>query len=138
MHAPDCKPYWDFLSLPCVPPEGEVMSRRRHNVDRGLTETEEFGDSRSYVTHKGEEFRFGKDKTCLRIDCFTRDGYTCTACGEEKPSWDLDMHHVVPLGKGGDDKLSNVTTRCKWGDCHKKEHVSVQWGAANDVRLVAR
>jgi|KBSMisStandDraft_5_1062788.scaffolds.fasta_scaffold28045_9 hypothetical protein len=41
---------------------------------------------------------------------------------------ELDMHHILPLGKGGDDTLDNVTTLCKWGDCHKLKHRRPMWG----------
>jgi len=114
------------------------MSRKRHNVDREATEASDLMDRRSYITHKGEVFRFGRDKSLLRIVCFARDHFTCMECGKQNYAENLDMHHVIPLGKGGDDTLSNVTTRCKWGNCHKKEHVRPRWGAAKDVKLVAR
>ncbi len=110
------------------------MSRKRHNVDREATEAANFLDRggrrkacRSYITHKGEHFLFGPDKSLLRAKCFLRDRFTCTECGEERDAEDLDMHHVIPLGKGGDDSLGNVTTLCKWTDCHKKKHRRLIW-----------
>jgi len=106
------------------------MSRKRHNVDSEATAGAKFFDKRSYVTHTGKEFRFGADKTVLRLECFYRDQHTCTSCGKWHYQCDLDMHHILPLGKGGDDKLSNVTTLCKWGDCHKKLHVRPRFGVA--------
>ena len=117
------------------------MSRKRHNVDRQATEVAHFADTggrrgacRSYITKDGKEFRFGEDKEILRGLCLLRDNFTCTSCDTPRDPWDLDMHHIKPLGKGGDDKLSNVTTRCKWGECHKGEHVRPKWGPQNDVR----
>jgi 5-methylcytosine-specific restriction endonuclease McrA len=112
------------------------MPRKRHNVDHEVTEACHFLDPRSYVTQRGKLFRFGADKQMLRRMCFERDNSSCTSCAKRRPAEDLDMHHVVPLGRGGDDKLSNVTTRCKWSDCHKKEHVAPRWGAEKDVKLV--
>lgn len=71
---------------------------------------------------------FGPDKQTLRILCFVRDGFICTECRRRGMDHELDMHHILPLGKGGDDTLDNVTTLCKWGDCHKLKHRRPMWG----------
>jgi hypothetical protein len=43
---------------------------------------------------------------------------------ENKPRWNplggLDVHHVVPVTKGGDHSLENLITLC--GECHSFEH----------------
>lgn len=50
-----------------------------------------------------------------------RDGYECQNCGRGK-SHNLEVHHVVPIKKGGSNKISNLQTLCK--DCHKAIHGS--------------
>jgi 5-methylcytosine-specific restriction endonuclease McrA len=104
------------------------VSRKRHNVDAAATELACYYDKRSYITHTAKQFLFGRDKANLRVRCLLRDHFRCTECGKENDAENLDMHHILPLGKGGDDKLENVTTLCKWGDCHKAKHVRPMFG----------
>jgi 5-methylcytosine-specific restriction endonuclease McrA len=111
------------------------VSRKRHDVDNQATEAATFIDARSYITHTGKEFRFGKDKTLLRLRCFSRDDFKCTECGKFNYSENLDMHHVKSLGRGGDDTIGNVTTLCKWGTCHHSKHVQVQFGKREEVKV---
>ena len=51
-----------------------------------------------------------------------RDSYTCTECGWPKgykrKARELHVHHIVPIYKGGNNDLSNLTTLCNV--CHKK------------------
>lgn len=111
------------------------MSRKRHNVDQEATDAAGFSDRggprrscRSYITHTGKQFLFGPDKQTLKMRCHARDRFRCTECGKAGTLGELDMHHVLPLGKGGDDTLDNVTTLCKFGMCHKSKHRRPMWG----------
>lgn len=73
---------------------------------------------------------YGKAKTRLRQQCFDRDYNTCVDCGrlvawDEEEAIDFclpigEMSHLVSLGAGGSDVISNVVTRCKWD--HQKSH----------------
>lgn len=53
----------------------------------------------------------------IRNKALLRDDYKCGNCGGSK---DLNVHHIVPKGRGGTHNLSNLKTLCK--DCHKKVH----------------
>lgn len=51
----------------------------------------------------------------------------CEICGENAPFYTrngnepyLEVHHIIPLSKGGDDTLENVVAICP--NCHRKEH----------------
>ena len=46
-----------------------------------------------------------------------RDGNECGNCGS---SYNLHVHHIVPLSKGGSNNLSNLRTLCS--SCHGKLH----------------
>lgn len=46
----------------------------------------------------------------------TRDGYKCTACGSES---NLNVHHIIPISKGGRNISINLTTLCH--RCHSKQ-----------------
>lgn len=45
-----------------------------------------------------------------------RDGYECRKCGSEE---DLEVHHIVPVSKGGTNSQANLITLCH--RCHKKQ-----------------
>jgi hypothetical protein len=47
-----------------------------------------------------------------------RDGYRCSQCGARNV--ELHVHHIVPLSKGGDNDLDNLTTLCDY--CHGEIH----------------
>ena len=46
----------------------------------------------------------------LREIVFDRDNYTCAYCGQIGGK--LECDHIVPITKGGSNKLSNLTTSC--------------------------
>jgi len=49
-----------------------------------------------------------------------RDGYKCAICGSKK---ELEVHHIVPLSKGGTSREDNLITLCR--RCHSKCHSSL-------------
>lgn len=38
----------------------------------------------------------------------SRDGTLCALCGEQMPSNDMTVDHIVPLSKGGADTITNM------------------------------
>jgi hypothetical protein len=59
----------------------------------------------------------------------TRDQYKCVACGVHKSELSspkkLHAHHILPLGRGGENVLSNGQTLC--ATCHAKAHSGNGW-----------
>ena len=53
----------------------------------------------------------------LRRKALARDGYRCTRCGAPGR---LEVHHVIPVERGGGDDLANLMTRCR--GCHLADH----------------
>ena len=53
----------------------------------------------------------------LRETVLNRDGRRCCNCGDPQASY---VHHVVPLGVGGSNELTNLITICN--GCHKRIH----------------
>ncbi|AWW00974.1 hypothetical protein DJ013_18920 [Arcticibacterium luteifluviistationis] len=51
-------------------------------------------------------------------------GNSCSECGFSNNSGKrkkrLDVHHIIPLGKGGNNKIINLEKICE--DCHQKKH----------------
>ena len=48
----------------------------------------------------------------LRFEAFKRDEFTCQYCGRKTPEVVLELDHIIPRSKGGDDDLENLTTSC--------------------------
>jgi len=51
----------------------------------------------------------------LRI--LQRDGFACQLCGSRR---NLQVHHVCPRSRGGDDEDTNLLTLCC--HCHEEAH----------------
>jgi 5-methylcytosine-specific restriction endonuclease McrA len=69
--------------------------------------------------------RKGKNKTLtewnnLREFIMERDNFTCQDCSVFSMSIGLDVHHIIPLHKGGKNEEKNLITLCH--KCHKKRH----------------
>lgn len=55
----------------------------------------------------------------IREKTKARDDYTCQRCGFADCRC-LEVHHIVPTSKGGDNSLDNAQTLCS--NCHKIVH----------------
>jgi hypothetical protein len=53
----------------------------------------------------------------LREERIKLDGGECANCSSTEQ---LQVHHIVPVANGGNDKLENLQTLCS--DCHSKAH----------------
>jgi len=58
-----------------------------------------------------------------RFDVFTRDGFTCQYCGRRPPEVILEVDHIQPASKGGDDEDLNLVTSC-W-ECNRGKSAKV-------------
>ena len=50
--------------------------------------------------------------TRLRFEVFKRDSFTCQYCGRKAPDVVLELDHVNPVSKGGDNDILNLITSC--------------------------
>jgi hypothetical protein len=48
----------------------------------------------------------------LRWDVLDRDNFTCQYCGASAPAVKLEIDHLVPRSKGGNDVIDNLVTAC--------------------------
>jgi 5-methylcytosine-specific restriction endonuclease McrA len=65
-------------------------------------------------TDKYQEY-LDKRKTIylkIRFQIFARDNFTCQYCGRKAPNVILQIDHVHPKSKGGQNKLENFKTAC--------------------------
>lgn len=52
-----------------------------------------------------------------RFEVFKRDNFTCQYCGRSAPSVVLEIDHIKPVSKGGDNDIMNLITSCF--DCNR-------------------
>ena len=52
-----------------------------------------------------------------RFEVFKRDSFTCQYCGKSAPDVVLEVDHINPVSKGGDNDISNLITACF--DCNR-------------------
>lgn len=53
----------------------------------------------------------------IRFEVFKRDMFTCQYCGGKAPDTILEVDHIVPVAKNGDNSLENLVTACK--ECNR-------------------
>jgi CRISPR/Cas system Type II protein with McrA/HNH and RuvC-like nuclease domain len=53
----------------------------------------------------------------IRFEVFKRDGFTCQYCGKHPPEATLEVDHINPVSKGGEDGINNLITSCF--DCNR-------------------
>lgn len=53
----------------------------------------------------------------VRFNIFKRDSFTCQYCGKTPPSTVLEVDHLIPVSKGGENIDDNLITSCF--DCNR-------------------
>lgn len=53
----------------------------------------------------------------IRFEIFKRDSFTCQYCGKGAPEVILEVDHIMPVSKGGDNDITNLITSCF--DCNR-------------------
>ena len=56
-----------------------------------------------------------------RFVVLQRDGFACRYCGQRAPSVELQVDHVVPVARGGTNKLSNLAAACRGCNAGKRD-----------------
>lgn len=54
-----------------------------------------------------------------RWKVFKRDNFTCQLCGSQEL---LELDHIIPISKGGEDKEENYQTLCKLCNVKKRDN----------------
>jgi hypothetical protein len=70
----------------------------------------------SIVAIKGKDFivrNFDQVPTLTKEMLLARDRYVCAYCSQRFRFDQLDMEHIVPRSKGGEDSWTNLVTACK-------------------------
>lgn len=58
----------------------------------------------------------------LRFEVFKRDSFTCQYCGQSAPNVVLEVDHLLPVSKGGDNDILNLITSC-WACNNGKSNI---------------
>lgn len=53
----------------------------------------------------------------IRFEVFKRDHFTCQYCGRMSPDVILEVDHINPVSKGGENEILNLITSCR--DCNR-------------------
>ncbi len=53
----------------------------------------------------------------IRMEVFKRDSFKCQYCGRSAPEAILEIDHIKPVSKGGDNSILNLITSCR--DCNR-------------------
>lgn len=53
----------------------------------------------------------------MRFDVFKRDLFVCQYCDSSPPSVVLEVDHIIPVSKGGKNRVDNLITACF--DCNR-------------------
>lgn len=79
-----------------LPPTKEDLARRRRD------------QADNYISNKARRNRI-----------FARDNWECKICGTDKK---LELDHIIPISKGGEDSEDNLQVLCKSCNCRKKDN----------------
>lgn len=52
----------------------------------------------------------------VRFEVFKRDSFTCQYCGKSAPGVILEVDHIKPVSRDGDNEITNLITACQ--DCN--------------------
>jgi len=65
-----------------------------------------------------------------RFEVFKRDSFTCQYCGGNPPNIILEVDHIMPVSKGGENNMENLITSC-WA-CNRGKRDGIVLGLPND------
>jgi 5-methylcytosine-specific restriction endonuclease McrA len=67
---------------------------------------------------KRREYEQGRKKLWrIRFKVLDRDNFTCRYCGRKSPEVMLEIDHIQPKAKGGNNFINNLTTSCR--ECNR-------------------
>ena len=69
---------------------------------------------------------YPKDWENLREIILSRDNYQCQE-NDAMCTGPLQIHHIIPLSKGGTNRPNNLTTLCMYHHCQKHEHMRMKY-----------
>jgi 5-methylcytosine-specific restriction endonuclease McrA len=86
-------------------------------IQQGLFGPVELTPVHETASHKRRYKDYGDNWEELANLCLLAAGHLCVDCKKNKA---INAHHIVPLTKGGENKLHNLKALCFY--CHSKYH----------------
>lgn len=95
------------------------------STDKGLNQFTKIENGRKLISCEAlevddERYKYKRNYEVIgrkqRFDVLNRDLFTCQYCGKRPPEAILEVDHIKPVSKGGDNSISNLITACK--DCN--------------------
>lgn len=69
-----------------------------------------------------------------RFKILERDKFTCQYCGRKAPEVILEVDHIIPTSKGGENVSTNLITACR--DCNRgKKAMSIDIPIPKHIKL---
>ena len=65
-----------------------------------------------------------------RKNIFVRDGYRCMYCGQKAPRVVLELEHVIPKSRGGQNRWENLVASCRGCNQQKRDRTPEEAGMA--------
>ncbi|WP_302805610.1 HNH endonuclease [Cloacibacillus porcorum] len=82
-------------------------------TNKGIVEKDIIGKAHAFWPGLPPDWNAGRKAGVLN-----EAGHRCAICG--KTGVPLDVHHIIPLSKGGSNAFDNLRAECR--ECHIKEH----------------
>jgi hypothetical protein len=73
----------------------------------------------------------------VRFAVFKRDSFTCQYCGQKAPDVVLEIDHITPVARGGDNSLLNLVTACRPCNAGKSDKALSDSSAVEKARRQA-
>lgn len=86
-------------------------------IERTLAEIEAEEKKRLCALRRAE---FARNYEPIKLALIARDGYGCVECGAQD---NMTIDHIIPLSKGGTDKLDNLRFLCSSCNSKKKDRL---------------
>ena len=106
-----------------------AWERLNYNADI----VEEYLDFKNTIIDKRKYTENVTEWRAVRKQIFERDNYTCLYCN--KKGGKLEVDHIVPLSRGGNNDTENLTTSCQKCNRQKRDKMVDEfhdWRIAND------
>ena len=89
----------------------EVNTHKKSKSAKKANIESEIRSSKSKIKKK-KQTRSRYIPASIRVSVLNRDNYKCVFCGRNSKQVSLEIDHIIPFSKGGNNNLDNLQTLC--------------------------